>query len=197
MSQTDEDAWGPEFKNHLIQFTSWSHLFKSERVQSSLPASALMILSRLPHTDAWMLLLWVCQKTAWLLIHFKYSAFAPDTNVCTFFPKLCSGGRMGGWGGMCFDWCELEPVENKTHSEFTCFKYCLFICTLCTPGLGLIKQQWRVEVYMACFTGLGVLSLTAQNNMNLGSGLAWNAGPTWPLWVDNTSKDPRMIWSLL
>lgn len=139
------------------------------------------------------------------LIYFKYSAFARDTNVCTFFPKLCSGGRMGGWGGMCFDWCELEPVENKTHSEFTCFKYCLFICTLwyfcvewlSTPGLGLIKQQWRVEVYMACFTGLGVLSLTAQNNMNLGSGLAWNAGPTWPLWLDNTSKDPRIIWSLL
>lgn len=96
-------------------------------------------------------------------------------------------------------------IENKTHSEFTCFKYCLFICTLwyfcvewlSTPGLGLIKQQWRVEVYMACFTGLGVLSLTAQNNMNLGSGLAWNAGPTWPLWLDNTSKDPRIIWSLL
>lgn len=68
---------------------------------------------------------------------------------------------------------------------------------LSTPGLGLIKQQWRVEVYMACFTGLGVLSLTAQNNMNLGPGLARNAGPTWPLWLDNTSKDLRIIWSPL
>lgn len=47
------------------------------------------------------------------------------------------------------------------------------------------------------FYCLVMLSLTPQNNMNLGSGLAWNAGPTWPVFLDNSGKDLRIMWSAL
>lgn len=95
---------------------------------------------------------------------------------------------VGGWVGegecalIGVNWNQLKtrPTVSLHVSNAVYLSARWYFCVerLSTPGLGLIKQQWRVEVYMACFTGLGVLSLTAQNNMNLGPGLARNAGPT-------------------
>ena len=104
-----------------------------------------------------------------------------------------------------YEWCELTPVDNRIHSHFNCAYLSAhsgislsgshLVVTQTCPASGSQKHWMEGFTLHSLFYCLVMLSLTPQNNMNLGADLAWSASPSWPLFLDNTGKDSGIIWS--